>query len=37
VLDVVVIGLPDAESGHRVHAIAQPLNPDEPSGADDGA
>jgi hypothetical protein len=27
----VVIGLPDPESGHRVDAIAQPLDPDEPS------
>ena len=26
-----VIGLPDPESGHRVDAIAQPLDPDEPS------
>jgi bile acid-coenzyme A ligase len=27
VLDVVVVGLPDAEWGHRVHAIVQPADP----------
>jgi bile acid-coenzyme A ligase len=28
VLDVVVVGLPDPEWGHRVHAIVQPTDPD---------
>ncbi len=30
VADVVVVGLPDPEWGHRVHAIVQPSNPDRP-------
>ena len=28
--DVVVVGIPDAEWGRRVHAIIQPLNPQQP-------
>jgi bile acid-coenzyme A ligase len=28
VLDVVVVGLPDPEWGHRVHAIVQPVDPE---------
>jgi bile acid-coenzyme A ligase len=30
VLDVVVIGLPDPEWGHRVHAVVQPTDPSAP-------
>jgi bile acid-coenzyme A ligase len=35
VLDVVVVGLPDPEWGHRVHAIVQPVDPEQPPAADD--
>jgi bile acid-coenzyme A ligase len=30
IADVVVVGLPDPEWGHRVHAIIQPVDPDRP-------
>jgi bile acid-coenzyme A ligase len=33
--DAVVIGLPDAEWGHRVHAIVQPVDPAAPPSEDD--
>jgi len=35
VLDVVVVGLPDPEWGHRVHAIIQPTDPDDAPDADE--
>jgi len=35
VLDVVVVGLPDDEWGHRVHAIIQPSDPADPPSDDD--
>ncbi len=35
VLDVVVVGLPDPEWGHRVHAIVQPVDPADAPGADE--
>jgi bile acid-coenzyme A ligase len=35
VLDVVVVGLPDPEWGHRVHAIVQPTDPAHPPTADE--
>ena len=35
VLDVVVVGLPDPEWGHRVHAIVQPVDPVAPPSADE--
>jgi bile acid-coenzyme A ligase len=35
VLEVVVVGLPDPEWGHRVHAIVRPLDPDDPPTDDD--
>ena len=35
VLDVVVVGLPDPEWGHRVHAIVQASDPGAPPTADD--
>jgi bile acid-coenzyme A ligase len=35
VLDVVVVGLPDPEWGHRVHAIVQPVDPDHAPDADE--
>ena len=35
VLDVVVVGLPDPEWGHRVHAIVQPTDPDHAPDADE--
>jgi bile acid-coenzyme A ligase len=35
VLDVVVVGLPDPEWGHRVHAIVQPADPTRPPSADE--
>jgi bile acid-coenzyme A ligase len=35
VVDVVVIGLRDPEWGRRVHAIVEPLDPDDPPSADD--
>jgi bile acid-coenzyme A ligase len=35
VLDVVVVGLPDPEWGHRVHAIVQPVDPANPPTTDD--
>ncbi|HEX5588094.1 MAG TPA: AMP-binding protein, partial [Acidimicrobiia bacterium] len=34
-VDVVVIGLPDAEWGHRVHAIVQPVDTEHPPSDDD--
>jgi bile acid-coenzyme A ligase len=34
VLDVVVVGLPDPEWGHRVHAIVQPVDPEHAPDAD---
>ena len=35
VLDVAVVGLPDPEWGHRVHAIVQPTDPADPPTAED--
>jgi bile acid-coenzyme A ligase len=35
VLDVVVVGLPDPEWGHRVHAIVQPVDPEHAPDADE--
>jgi bile acid-coenzyme A ligase len=35
VLDVVVVGLPDPEWGHRVHAIVQPTDPDHAPDAEE--
>jgi bile acid-coenzyme A ligase len=35
VLDVVVVGLPDAEWGHRVHAIVQAADPADPPSAEE--
>jgi bile acid-coenzyme A ligase len=35
VLDVVVVGLPDPEWGHRVHAIVQPTDPEHAPDADE--
>jgi bile acid-coenzyme A ligase len=35
VLDVVVVGLPDPEWGHRVHAIIQPTDPANPPDPDE--
>jgi bile acid-coenzyme A ligase len=35
VLDVVVVGLPDPEWGHRVHAIVQPVDPDHAPDAEE--
>jgi bile acid-coenzyme A ligase len=35
VLDVVVVGLPDPEWGHRVHAIVQPTDPDDAPDAEE--
>jgi bile acid-coenzyme A ligase len=35
VLDAVVIGLPDPEWGHRVHAVVQPSDPVHPPTADE--
>ena len=35
VLDVVVVGLPDPEWGHRVHAIVQPVDPSHPPTTDE--
>ena len=35
VLDVVVVGLPDPEWGHRVHAIVQPSDPANPPSAEE--
>ncbi|MBO0730534.1 MAG: AMP-binding protein, partial [Acidimicrobiaceae bacterium] len=35
VADVVVVGLPDPEWGHRVHAIVQPVDPDRAPTGDD--
>lgn len=35
VLDVVVVGLPDPEWGHRVHAIVQAATPADPPSAED--
>jgi bile acid-coenzyme A ligase len=35
VLDVVVVGLPDPEWGHRVHAIVQPVDPDRAPDTDE--
>ena len=35
VRDVVVIGLPDPEWGHRVHAIVEPTDPSDPPSAED--
>jgi bile acid-coenzyme A ligase len=35
VLDVVVVGLPDPEWGHRVHAIVQPVDPVDPPDAEE--
>ena len=35
IADVVVVGLPDPEWGHRVHAIIAPTSPDDPPSAVD--
>jgi bile acid-coenzyme A ligase len=35
VLDVVVVGVPDPEWGHRVHAIVQPADPRDPPDVDE--
>jgi bile acid-coenzyme A ligase len=34
-VDAVVIGIPDAEWGHRVHAVVQPVDPADPPSTDD--